>query len=276
MRSGCLELHYCPARTNIDKNGGTHIRTRMYQLVISQPDRTSHGMWGQLAELDQGSCSCKHTRSHQGSVSAQYEGLIKTQIIGNCVCGGGVNVCVCGYVCFKEMLVYSEQQNMRTSPKNGVPWGVRRRNVKGQQATDEYTHRDTKACAKGIYAKVSERDAGWEATERGREGERKKGWSGRESENTRWKMRLPSRQASDDTTHSQCSRALGIHREFWVMRSDMLQLTGPLTGCSDWAQRAHGGGGGWVATEAPDWPWRFLEAACEIAAYVGLSWDWGR
>ena len=102
MRSGCLELHYCPARTNIDKNGGTHIRTRMYQLVISQPDRTSHGMWGQLAELDQGSCSCKHTRSHQGSVSAQYEGLIKTQIIGNCVCvcvGGGVWQCMCVWLC---------------------------------------------------------------------------------------------------------------------------------------------------------------------------------
>lgn len=113
------------ACTNIDKNGDKHIRTRMYQLVISQPDRTSHGMWGQLAELDQGSCSCKHTHSHRGSVSAQYEGLIKTQIIGKQ--RGGVNVCVCGYVYFKEMLAYSERQNMRTNTNNGVPWGVRRK-----------------------------------------------------------------------------------------------------------------------------------------------------
>lgn len=84
------------ACTNIDKNGDTHIRTRMYQLVISQPDRTSHGMWGQLAELDQGSCSCKHTHSHRGSVSAQYEGLIKTQIIGK-QRGGGQ--CMCVWLC---------------------------------------------------------------------------------------------------------------------------------------------------------------------------------
>lgn len=83
-------------------------------------------------------------------------------------------------------------------------------------------------------------------------------------------MRLPSREASDGSTHSQHSRALGVHREFWVMRSDMPQLSGPLTGCSDWANKltwgmGHDGGSGLAEV--------FLETACEIAAYVGLSSD---
>ena len=30
---------------------------------------------------------------------------------------------MCGYVYFKEMLDYSEQQNMRTNPGSGFPWG---------------------------------------------------------------------------------------------------------------------------------------------------------
>lgn len=51
------------------------------------------------------------------------------------------------------------------------------------------------------------------------------------------------------------------------MRSDVPQLRGPLTGCSDWADEltrwgvggtGHGGGTRLVAA--------FLEAACEIAA----------
>lgn len=83
-------------------------------------------------------------------------------------------------------------------------------------------------------------------------------------------MRLPSRQASDNTTHSQRSKALGIHREFWVMRSDMPQLSGPLTGCSDWAKELTGGmghdGGSRLAAV-------FLAAVCENAAYAGLSSD---
>lgn len=47
----------------------------------------------------------------------------------------------------------------------------------------------------------------------------------------------------DGTTHSQHSRALGIHTEFWVMRSDVPQLSGPLTGCSDWTATLTGGVG---------------------------------
>lgn len=67
-------------------------------------------------------------------------------------------------------------------------------------------------------------------------------------------MRLACRQAADNTASSQCSGASGIHKEFWVMRSDVPQLSGSLTGCSDqdWELK-----GGMVKTEITDWLWRF-------------------
>lgn len=82
-------------------------------------------------------------------------------------------------------------------------------------------------------------------------------------------MRLARRQASDDTAHSQRSAALGIHGEFWVMRSDVPQLSGLLTGCSDQAVELVGSacvcGGVGVG--------RVTAAAFLEAAYVGLSSD---
>lgn len=145
-----------------------------------------------------------------------------------------------------------------------------------QPQTNTYTGRQ-RHTQKGFMPNLAtERQIGRSPRATEREGQRewerereKEGWRGdRRRENTWWKMRLPRRQASNDTTQSQRSRALGIYREFWVMQPDMPQLSGPLTGCSDWAHELTGGMGHdercWLAAV-------FLEAACEIAAYVGLS-----
>lgn len=144
--------------------------------------------------------------------------------------------------------------------KRGRCWG-KGKGQKPQTSTYTETQRHT---LKG-YLPNLERERQGEKSQYKRESRRRDEGRERKRENTRWKMRFPCRQASDDTTHSQHSRALGIHREFWVMRSDMPQLSGPLTGCSDWPDELAGHQGcSWLAAA-------FLEAACEIAVYVGLS-----
>lgn len=84
----------------------------------------------------------------------------------------------------------------------------------------------------GMYAKFSKRDRlrGHKVGEGEKE---RRVWGEWKRENSRWKMRVVCRQSSDDTAHSQRSRAWGIHREFWLMRSDVPQLSGPMTACTD-------------------------------------------
>ncbi|KAI9543199.1 hypothetical protein NQZ68_014130 [Dissostichus eleginoides] len=88
-------------------------------------------------------------------------------------------------------------------------------------------------------------------------------------------MRHP-RQASDDTTLSHRSTALGIHREFWVMRSDVPQLSGSLTGCSDWADKltagmGHDGGTHW-GKRTPHHEGRQSQRANGLSASVFKLW----
>lgn len=142
--------------------------------------------------------------------------------------------------------------------------------------------RDTKAYTKGIYVKFSNREAEWEVTVR--EGEKEAwrvglwGCGGWEGESER-----------EHQMKNEASSQTGLRRHHTFPTQQSLGDTQGILGNAvrhataqwppDWllwlGRRAHGRGrmgchGG------PRLAAVFLEAACEIAAYVGLSSDWGR
>lgn len=155
----------------------------------------------------------------------------------------------------------TQREKTGTNPSDSFPWGVRRN--KGERywkpATDKHMQKATKAYTKGCMPNLERETQGWLV-----EGEGRKGRVG----GTRWKMRHPSRQASDDTTHSQRSRALGINREFWVMPSDSRSSVAPWLAALIGPTELTGGighdGGFWLAKVFPE------------AAYLGWHSDWGR